>query len=303
MLYASTMFQRQKTGSVVCASCGSLVGVNDETCYSCGRRNPGLWGYGPMLRRFGNDLGFVTLVIYGSIILYFATLVTTVVLGGNIMPSASLSGLLAPGLGPSVAFGASGAIPVFGYGMWWTVLSAGWLHGGALHIFFNMMWVRQLGPATADIYGAGRMVIIYTIAGIVGFALSSCAGVLMASVPVWFLRGGEFTLGASAPIFGLLGALVYYGRRAGSSMVGGQAWQYAIVLFIFGLIMPGVDNYAHAGGFVGGYLASVWLDPLKRERMDHFFYAIVCLVATALAVVASLITILPDLIQAARSAS
>ena len=56
---------RQKTGSVVCASCGSLVGVNDERCYSCGRRNPGLWGFGPMLRRFGNDLGFVTLVVYG----------------------------------------------------------------------------------------------------------------------------------------------------------------------------------------------------------------------------------------------
>ena len=62
MLYASKVFQRQKTGSVVCASCGSLVGVNDETCYTCGRRNPGLWGFSPMLRRFGNDLGFVTLV-------------------------------------------------------------------------------------------------------------------------------------------------------------------------------------------------------------------------------------------------
>jgi hypothetical protein len=65
--------------------------------------------------------------------------------------------------------------------------------------------------------------------------------------------------------------------------------------------MPGVDNYAHAGGFVGGYLAAIFLDPLKRERMDHFLYAIGCLVATALAVVASLVTIMPDLIQVARS--
>ena len=59
------MFKRQRTGSVVCASCGSLVGVNDDTCYSCGRRNPGLWGFGRALRDFGNDLGFITLVIYG----------------------------------------------------------------------------------------------------------------------------------------------------------------------------------------------------------------------------------------------
>jgi len=53
------MFGRQTTGSVVCTSCGRLVGVNDETCYNCGRRNPGLWGFGPLLRRLGNDLGFV----------------------------------------------------------------------------------------------------------------------------------------------------------------------------------------------------------------------------------------------------
>jgi membrane associated rhomboid family serine protease len=55
--------------------------------------------------------------------------------------------------------------------------------------------------------------------------------------------------------------------------------------------MPGggIDNYAHAGGFAGGYLASMWLDPLKRERTDHFLIALLCLVATALAILASLL--------------
>ena len=83
-------------------------------------------------------------------------------------------------------FGASGAIPVFGYGRWWTILSAGWLHGGALHILFNMMWVRQIGPAVADIYGAGRMVIIYTVSCATGFLLSSFMG---AYLPIPFLGG------------------------------------------------------------------------------------------------------------------
>ena len=69
---------RQRTGSVVCASCGSLVGVNDDKCYTCGRRNPGLWGFGPVLRRFGNDLGFVSLVVYGCAASYAATLLVTV---------------------------------------------------------------------------------------------------------------------------------------------------------------------------------------------------------------------------------
>jgi rhomboid protease GluP len=291
------MFKRQKTGSVVCASCGSLVGVNDDQCYTCGRRNPGLWGFGPMLRRFGNDFGFVTLVVYGCTALYAATLLVTVLLGGSVMSGGNVMALLSPNTAVAIAFGASGAIPVFGQGMWWTVLSAGWLHGSALHILFNMLWVRQLGPATADIYGAGRMVIIYSIASVTGFLLSSTAGLFLGGLPIPFLRGAMVTLGASAPIFGLLGALVYYGRRGGSSMVGGQALQYAIVLFVMGLIMPGVDNFAHGGGFVGGYLAGLWLDPLKRERVDHLAYAAGCIGATALAIVASMITILPALLR------
>ena len=49
--------------------------------------------------------------------------------------------------------------------------------------------------------------------------------------------------------------------------------------------MPGIDNAAHLGGFAGGYFASMWLDPLKRERMDHFIGAAVCLLATAAAIV------------------
>ena len=58
---------------------------------------------------------------------------------------------------------------------------------------------------------------------------------------------------------------------------------------VFGLIMPGIDNSAHLGGFVGGYLASMWLDPLKPERMDHFVGAAFCLLATALAIIASIV--------------
>jgi rhomboid protease GluP len=137
------------------------------------------------------------------------------------------------------------------------------------------------------------MVIIYTVAGVVGFTMSSTAGLLLGGLPVPILRGATVTLGASAPIFGLLGALVYYGRRGGSSMVGGQALQYAVVLFVFGLIMPGVDNYAHGGGFAGGYLTGLWLDPLKRERMDHLVWAAVCLALTALAILASLLQMAP----------
>ena len=276
---------RQKTGSVVCASCGSLVGVNDDRCYSCGRRNPGLWGFGPILRRFGNDLGFVSLVVYGCIVIYFASLVLTVLTGGNIL-GGSIFSILGPSSYAAVLLGASGGQIVFLYDRWWTVLTAGWLHGGALHILFNMMWVRQLGPAVADTYGAARMVIIYTIASVAGFALSSVAGYYL-RVP--FFGAPGLTLGASAPIFGLLGALVYYGRRGGSSLVRSEAMGYAVTLFVMGLIMPGVDNAAHAGGFAGGYLTSAFFNPMTRERGDHLVVAIVCLVATFAAIAVSIL--------------
>jgi len=283
------MFKRQRTGSVVCASCGSLVGVNDEQCYSCGRRNPGLWGFGPLLRRFGNDFGFVQMIVYGCSAIYGISLLLTVIRGGDILGGGHPLGILAPAPDINLLFGASGAYPVFVLGMWWTVLSAGWLHANALHLLFNMMWVRNLGPATADIYGGSRLVIIYTAGSIVGFLLSTIFG----AYPVIPRFGAGVTVGASAPIFGFLGALMYYGRRSGSSLVHSEAKGYAVTLFVFGLIVPGVDNAAHAGGFIGGYLAGMILDPLKPERGNHMIAAFLALLFTALAILASVIRIGP----------
>ncbi len=267
------MFRRQRSGAVVCPSCGRLVGVNDKECLNCGRRNPGMWGLTGALRGLGRDAGFVQLVIGASILLYGASLF----LDAAGIHSSGLS-FLVPSNRSLLAFGASGAIPVFGYGRWWTVLSAGWLHAGLLHILFNLLWVRQLAPETAEIYGPGRMVIIYTVSGATGFLLSS-------------LLGSSFTVGASASIFGLLAALVHYGRRGGSSHLGSQAWSYAIMLFIMGFFFPGVDNWAHLGGFAGGYLVAKWLDPLLPERGDHVLGAVVCLGASGLAIAASLLTV------------
>jgi rhomboid protease GluP len=279
------MFRRQTSGSVVCVSCGYLVGVNDETCYHCGRRNPGLWGFAPALRSLGHDLGFVPFVTGTCIVLYALSLVFS---GRNVM-GGGLIGFLSPGQYSLLMLGASGAIPVFGFNRWWTVLSAGWLHAGLLHIFFNVLWIRQLAPAVGELYGPGRMVIIYTIGCVAGFTLSSVAGEFLAFIPIWFLQGGQLTVGASAPIFGLLGALVYYGRRTGSSAVYSQAWSLAAIMFVFGFIMPGIDNYAHAGGFLGGYAAAQWLDPLRPERIDHMLAAVICLGLSILAVVMSVI--------------
>lgn len=266
------MWTRVRSGSVVCRSCGRLVGVDDERCYHCGAWNPGLWGYARLFQHLGRDLGFVHIVTWGCILVYVATLAW------------DLRGIHTGGfaiLGPSnqalYTFGASGVLPVVGLGRWWTVLSAAWLHAGVLHILFNLMWVRQLSPVTAEAYGPSRLVLIYSFSSVTGFLLST-------------LMGTPLTLGASAPLFGLFGALVWAGHKTGSSQLGRQALTYAVILFAFGLFWAGVDNYAHLGGFLGGLLAGMMLNPLRRETFSQLVAALVCILLTALSLIASVIS-------------
>ena len=277
------MFRRQRTGSVICTSCGVLVGVGDERCYNCGRRNPGLWGWAPVFRALGHDLGFVPFVIGACLVIYALTLVFS---RGSIETS-NLFAFFSPSTVALFLFGASGSLPVFEFGRWWTVLSAGWLHAGLLHIFFNMMAARQLAPAIADLYGPGRMMIIYVAGGVAGFVLSSVAGQFIP--PIFILRGGQFTVGASASISGLIGAILAYGHRSGSGTARSYARSNVVMLLIMGFIIPGIDNYAHLGGFGGGYLIARYLDPLKTERIDHLAIAVILLAVSVLSVVASVV--------------
>jgi rhomboid protease GluP len=233
----------------------------------------------------GADFGFVPVVVGAATVLYLLTLLVS---GSRLEIVGGGFSFLSPSFEALMLFGMSGAYPVFQLGWWWTLLTASWLHGNLLHILFNMMWVRDLGTAMVDFVGPSRTIIIYTISGVCGFLLSSVAGIALSWVPFAFLRGGTFTTGASASIFGLLGAMVHYGKSgAGSSFVQSTAMRYAIIMFVFGIIMPGVDNYAHAGGFAGGYATSAFLRPGTRERGDHMIGAGICVAATVLALVFS----------------
>lgn len=279
------MFARKRSGAVVCPSCGKLVGVNDERCLSCGRWRPGMWGYAPLVRLLGSGAGLVPTVLGGCVALYLLALLID---PAGIQMRGVLS-LLSPSSQSLFLLGASGAVPVVGFGRWWTVLSAAWLHGGLLHIAFNMLWLRTLLPAMVEAFGPGRTVMIYTAAAAAGFTGSSLAGAYLPFLPS-FLRGAYLTIGASAPLFGLLGALVWYGHRVGHSVVGRQALQWALMLGIMGFLIPGVDTWAHLGGFAGGVLAATLTRPLEGERPRHLLGGLLCLLATAAAVLASVVT-------------
>ena len=153
-------------------------------------------------------------------------------------------------------------------------MDAIYLHGSLLHILFNLLWIHQLAPAVEGAYGRSRLIVIFTVAGVLGFVVSNWIGI-------------PFTIGASGSIFGLFGAMVHYGRTRGGTfgvMVFRQYGQWALVLFVFGFLMAGVNNFAHAGGFIGGYLAAMLLGygDLQREQPAHHLAATACILLTAL---------------------
>lgn len=270
---------KKRTGSILCPSCGKLVGVSDAECLYCGRKNPGMFGLGGVFQRLGRGAGLQQVIYVGTAVLFVATLAAD---PSNIAMS-GLTNLLSPSRESLLRFGMTGAFPIYYFDRWWTILSAGWLHGNLLHIAFNLYWVRMLVPEVAELYGTSRTVILYTVSSAFAFFATSTLGYFQP-----FL-GAPLTVGASAAITGLMGAMVYYGRRTGSSLIRRQAWSLAITVIAIGFLIPHADNAAHIAGFLGGYLTGRWLDPLKPERGDHTFVAVACLVLTLASIVASLL--------------
>ena len=164
--------------------------------------------------------------------------------------------------------GATGTIPISMYGRWWTLISASYLHGGLLHIFFNMLALSQLGHFVAHEFGVNRFIVIYTLTGIAGFLLSYLAGI-------------PFTIGASASICGFIGAILYYGKTRGGFYgyaIYKQATGWVIGLVIFGLLIPGINNWAHGGGIVSGILLARLLgySEQREETMLHRTLSAAC---------------------------
>jgi len=280
-----------RTGSILCPSCGKLVGVTADECLYCGRKKPGMWGLTSVLGDIGRRWPFENIVNGGCVFLYLAMLAVMVNTPDQIK---ILDGfpILPPTTEALIRFGASGAYPVFEFDRWWTLLSAGWLHGDLVHIFFNLYWLRILAPEISELYGPSRMVVIYTLSTITGCLMSSSIAHFLPGLQgtfLSFLGGAQLTVGASGAILGLLGAMIAYGRRTGSHTLRRHAWTYALYLIIFGFIMPRVDNWGHIGGFAGGFLTGLLLAPERPERPGHTAAALVCLLLTVASVVASLV--------------
>jgi rhomboid protease GluP len=232
---------RQTTGAIVCPHCERLISAQEKRCPYCGTWRPGMFGFGPAIHRaLGGGLDLSNIITITCAAMYVLSLAID---PAALLHVSGLFDILSPSGEALFRLGMTGGYAI-ALGQWWTLCTAVFLHGSILHILFNMVIMRRYLPMVADLFGNARAFVIYMIAGILGYVVSNVAG-------------GHNTIGASGAIFGLLGALINYGRRTGQSQVTGQLWMSALFMFLMSFLMGGqVNNWAHAGGFGGGYLAA-----------------------------------------------
>ncbi|CDE48429.1 rhomboid protease [Firmicutes bacterium CAG:460] len=143
----------------------------------------------------------------------------------------------------------------------WRLLTCAFLHVGLIHLVVNMYSLRVIGPSVEGLIGKGKFVFIYLI--------SAISASLMSLV---FVDSNIVSVGASGAIFGLMGALLYFGyhyRLYLNDAIKTQIIPVILFNLIIGFMMPGIDNGAHIGGLIGGYLTTMAIGiKNKSEKKD-----------------------------------
>ncbi|OLO26939.1 rhomboid family intramembrane serine protease [Alkalihalophilus pseudofirmus] len=159
--------------------------------------------------------------------------------------------------------------PLIEAGEYWRLLTAMFLHIGFLHFFMNSLALFYLGSAVERIYGSWRFLFIYLVAGLFGSIAS-------------YAFNEQVAAGASGAIFGCFGALLYFGvnhRKLFFRTMGMSVIVILVINLSLGFLVPMIDNGAHIGGLLGGFLASFVVQlPKQTVRIRQFilFGFIVC---------------------------
>lgn len=260
--------------SILCPNCNKLISADEPTCPHCGISRPGSWWKTIPITRslFGGDQIIRTL-IYANAGMY---LISLVLIPSGLGLTADPFRFLSPSGNSLLLLGSTGTVPIDQGHRWWTLISANYLHGGILHILFNMLALRQIGPLVLREYGVHRFITLYTLGGVFGFFVSYLAGV-------------AFTIGASAALCSLIGASIYYGKSRGGTY--GQAIYKQMSGWILGLLLlgflPGINNWGHGGGIVAGVALGFLLGYKEKTRQNlvHKILAAICVVSTIAVVV------------------
>ena len=133
------------------------------------------------------------------------------------------------------------------------------LHAGILHIVLNMYSLFIVGPRVEDFFGKWKYLLIYLFSGI-------CGGLLSIG-----LTPNTVSVGASGAIFGLFGALIYFGysyRGYIGAIVRSQVLPVVIYNLLMGLFIPGIDMWGHVGGLIGGILTANMLGTIENKKYN-----------------------------------
>ncbi|WP_460531326.1 rhomboid family intramembrane serine protease [Chitinimonas naiadis] len=166
-------------------------------------------------------------------------------------------------------------------GEWWRLLSSTFIHFGILHLAFNMLALYQTGPMVERMYGSLHFLVLYVIAGLVGSAASL----------LW--NPQVHSAGASGAIFGVFGGMLAFMIKPGSAVPPAivNAHRNSTLVFIafnlfYGFASTGIDNAAHIGGLLSGFLVGLLLarplSPQARGRTFDLRIVLALLAATLL---------------------
>ncbi len=159
--------------------------------------------------------------------------------------------------------------PFVKMGEYYRLLTASFLHGGLAHLLFNMYALWIIGVQLESFIGKWRYLVVYLFSAICGSLLS------VAVTP------NVFSVGASGAIFGLLGALLYFGyhyRIYLGTVIKSQIIPLIVINLVLGFIAPGIDNAAHIGGLIGGALIMIGVGvKYKSSRFEKINGLIVSL--------------------------
>ena len=258
---------------MLCPYCRRLINRREVNCPYCGMRHPGSWwNNNGLTRAFSDPNQAINLILFANVGMFIISLL----LSPHDVRHAFRNpfGFLSPSNRSLLVLGSTGTYPILHLHRLWSLLSANYLHGGLLHIIFNMIALRQIGPLVIQEYGVYRMLTIYTLGGVGGYLIS-------------FLAGISFTIGASAAVCALIGAMLYYGKSRGGAYgqnITSQLGRWALSIFVFGLMVPGINNWGHGGGMATGALLAYLLGyrEMARETMRDRFLGLGCVMATAL---------------------
>lgn len=234
----------------LCPACGTLVGATATKCHQCGANMT--FSFAAASRSLSRWMPQTSPVTYAMLaiccVMYGLSFVITLKLSGGEGAGGGFMNL--GGISERVSERLGGSLPLSGFlgqpgdlKQPWRLITAIFLHGGLLHIGFNMWVLMDIGPMVEELYGSARYLFLYVTTGVAGYLLSSSVG--------------HFSVGASGSLLGLVGVLL--AATTGRKSMAAQALRSALIrwliyIAVLGFIFRGTDNYAHIGGLASGYL-------------------------------------------------